>query len=176
MNFQEAEARFHWLERYRADLGEQTYYAELSKLCLQDEWGRWWMMQERTGQWHVYQSGQWIPALPPSLTPAPGVSAPSSVYPQQPAYLQQPAQYVPIERRKEVLEKTVSKYVRQGWHVISRTETTAQLSRDKRASCLLALILALFLLVPAVLYLLLYRGTENLYIEVDEQGKVKITS
>lgn len=80
-----------------------------------------------------------------------------------------------IEERRQILEQEIAKYVKQGWRVISRTDTSAQLTRDKRASCLLALILALFLLVPAILYLLLYRGTEGLYIEVDEHGNVHVT-
>jgi len=79
------------------------------------------------------------------------------------------------EQRKEILEKEIAKYVKLGWHVINRTDTTAQLSRNKQASCLLAIILALFLIVPAILYLLLYRGSENLYIEVDEQGQIAVT-
>ncbi len=95
MSFQEAEARFRWLERHRADLGEEAFYAELSKLCLQDEWGRWWMMQEGTGQWHVYQSGQWIPALSPSTAFTPGAPAVSTVYPQQ-----QSEQYTPIAKQR----------------------------------------------------------------------------
>ena len=80
-----------------------------------------------------------------------------------------------IEERRQILEQEISKYVKQGWRVVSRTDTSAQLTRDKRASCLLALILALFLLVPAILYLLLYRGTEGIYIEVDEHGNVHAT-
>lgn len=83
---------------------------------------------------------------------------------------------LPIEERKNILESEISKYVKQGWRVTTRTDTSAQLTRDKKASCGLALILALFLVVPAILYLLLYRGTENLYLIVDEQGKVDITA
>lgn len=80
------------------------------------------------------------------------------------------------EERKKILEAEISKYVKTGWRVTTRTDTSAQLTRDKQASCGLALILALFLIVPAILYLLLYRGTESLYLEVDEQGKVNTTA
>jgi len=78
--------------------------------------------------------------------------------------------------RKKILDAEISKYVKLGWRVNSQTDTTAQLVRDKKASCGVAFILALFLIVPAVLYLLLYRGTENLYLEVDDQGKVSRTA
>jgi len=80
-----------------------------------------------------------------------------------------------LEERKNILDREISKYTKQGWRVVSRTDTSAQLVRDKGASCLVALILALFLLVPAVLYLLLYKGTEGLYIEVDEDGNIRVT-
>ncbi len=82
---------------------------------------------------------------------------------------------ISIEEQKEILEKEISRYARQGWRIISRTETSAQMVRDKQASCLLAFILALFFLLPAILYLLLYKGSENLYIEVDERGKIIAT-
>jgi len=80
-----------------------------------------------------------------------------------------------LEERREILDREIAKYVKEGWRVVSRTDTTAQLLRDKSASCMLAFILALFLIVPAILYYLLYRGTEGLYIEVDEAGEVHIT-
>jgi hypothetical protein len=79
---------------------------------------------------------------------------------------------LPIEERKMILDQEVNKFVRQGWHMVSRTDTAVQLSRDKRASCLLAMLLLIFFILPALLYLLLYRGTENLYLEVDEYGRV----
>jgi len=82
---------------------------------------------------------------------------------------------ISIEERKEILEKEVGKYARQGWRIVSRTDTSVQLTRDKTASCLLALILAIFFVLPAILYLLLYRGSENLYLEVDERGKITAT-
>jgi len=82
---------------------------------------------------------------------------------------------ISIEERKEILEKEVGKYARQGWRIVSRTDTSVQLTRDKTASCLLALILAIFFILPAILYLLLYRGSENLYLEVDERGKITAT-
>jgi len=79
-----------------------------------------------------------------------------------------------IQERAVILERELNKYIHKGWHIVYKNETSVQLSRDRRASCLLALILAFFLILPAILYLLLYRGTENIYIAVDEFGKVII--
>jgi hypothetical protein len=80
-----------------------------------------------------------------------------------------------IQERKRILDQEVSKHVSNGWRVISQTDTTAQLTRQTPASCGLALLLAIFLIVPAILYLMLYHGTESLYIEVDEAGNIKAT-
>lgn len=72
MNYQEAEAKFQWIESQRAAgrMNEQTYRDELHQIRVVDAWGRHWMLQERTGQWHVYDGTQWIPAAPPNQ-PAP---------------------------------------------------------------------------------------------------------
>jgi len=90
MNFQEAEARFQWLESQRRSgaLNEQQYHAALCELRVTDPWGRLWMPQEHTGKWHLYQNGQWIPAAPPVSAPPP----PQAVSPsyQAPSYNPQP--------------------------------------------------------------------------------------
>ena len=77
-----------------------------------------------------------------------------------------------IEERKGILAREIIEYVDQGWRVTSQTDTTAQLARDKRASCLVAFLLALLFILPAVLYLILYKGTENLFLEVNGDGQI----
>lgn len=78
MDFFEAERRFQWLEQQRARgaLSPEQYRAEVHKLRVTDSAGRVWMPQELTGQWYVYQNGQWVAAQPPQ-------SAPPSPPPQQ---------------------------------------------------------------------------------------------
>jgi len=56
MDFREAEERFRQLElqlRIRRITYEQ-YRAALAQVRVTDGQGRVWMLQERTGQWHVY--------------------------------------------------------------------------------------------------------------------------
>ena len=78
MDFREAEERFRQLElqlRIRRITYEQ-YRAALAQVRVTDGQGRVWMLQERTGQWHVYDGTGWIPATPPSPVgppPAPAV-------------------------------------------------------------------------------------------------------
>jgi hypothetical protein len=78
MNFQEAEAQFRWLEGQRAagNLNEQAYRDGLNQLRVTDAGGRLWMMQERTGQWHVHDGKQWIAATPPVQAPPPPLPPP----------------------------------------------------------------------------------------------------
>jgi len=77
-----------------------------------------------------------------------------------------------IERRKEILKASILHYVKEGWQLVSQFETSAQLIRETEPSCLVALALSLLLLLPAILYLIFYKGKETLFIEVDEQGEV----
>jgi hypothetical protein len=80
--FRAAEARFRWLNHQRSSgqMDEATYRAELGQLRVQDARGNWWMMQEGTGAWFVWQGNQWAPAQP--YPPAPAASPPPPPQPQ----------------------------------------------------------------------------------------------
>jgi hypothetical protein len=79
-----------------------------------------------------------------------------------------------IEQRREILQREINKYLRQGYRVISQTDTTAQLVKPKEFSCLWFLINAL-LLIGWIFYLLWYwsKRDKQIYIEVDVNGKVR---
>lgn len=72
-----AEVVYAELERLRTAgvLSDAAYRAQLNTLRIKDERGRTWMLQERTGRWHMWERGTWIEATPPGREPAP-VSAP----------------------------------------------------------------------------------------------------
>jgi hypothetical protein len=78
-----------------------------------------------------------------------------------------------LDERREILEREVSKLSRQGWRVVSRTDTSAQLEMQKQANGCLGLILLLFFIIPGILYFVLYKGTKGLYIEVQADGRVR---
>jgi len=82
--FRAAEARFRWLNHQRAtgQMDETAFRQELGQLRVQDAQGQWWMMQEGTGNWFVWQGNQWAPAQPPGAAPAP----PAPSMPPQPQY------------------------------------------------------------------------------------------
>lgn len=74
MNYRDAERRFQTIDRqYRAGrIAPETYRAQIRELKVVDENGRRWMIQEGTGQWHVYDEGEWRAASPPKGGSAPG--------------------------------------------------------------------------------------------------------
>lgn len=82
-----------------------------------------------------------------------------------------------IELRKNILANEIQKYIKDGFRVQSQTDTTAQLVKPKRLSCLLAVILLLLMVLPFLIYIIWFAAQkdEQVYIEVDENGKVKTT-
>ncbi|MBN2393529.1 MAG: hypothetical protein JXR84_22540, partial [Anaerolineae bacterium] len=85
MDFNEAQQRFQSLEdrRHQRTITPEQYRAELNLLRVTDAWGRLWMPQERTGQWFVYENGQWRAAQPPIQPPPPPPPAPVGPQPRQ---------------------------------------------------------------------------------------------
>lgn len=81
------------------------------------------------------------------------------------------------EQRSEILDKEIRGYVKSGFRVISRTDTTAQLVKPKKFSLLIAVICLLLAVFPFIIYLLWYMAAKDktIYIEVDPNGKIKRT-
>jgi tetratricopeptide (TPR) repeat protein len=82
-----------------------------------------------------------------------------------------------VTERSRILDAEVQTYQRQGYSLIARTETTAQLSKKHEFSCCLAVILTL-LIIGIILYLLYYltaKKEQLLFLEVDEFGQVHRT-
>ena len=83
-----------------------------------------------------------------------------------------------IAERSQILDAEVRKYQKQGYALVARTDTTAQLSKKHEFSCCLALILV-FLIIGILLYLLYYLTAKKeylVYLEVDEYGRIHRTS
>lgn len=81
MNFHEIERRYQELTRdyQQQKFSLEDYRTKIRDLWLKDEFGRVWMIQELSGQWHVYLNGVWQPAQPPGAPhPAPRKTAPKS--------------------------------------------------------------------------------------------------
>ena len=76
------------------------------------------------------------------------------------------------EARKNILQQAIESRVKQGYIVVSQTDTTAQLTRKKGFSCLLFAILFILGIIPGIIYLLV-RKDKSIYITVDEYGKIE---
>jgi len=78
------------------------------------------------------------------------------------------------ERRRAALQKEISRYVGQGYRVVSQSDYAAQLVKPKVFSRLWAFLWFLAFGVGLIVYLLWYwaKRDKQLYLTVDEAGKV----
>jgi hypothetical protein len=68
MDFSKVEAEFKKLKKQfeAGALTEAEFKAQLEKLMLQDERGRWWMIGYETGQWYYHDGEKWVRSEPPA--------------------------------------------------------------------------------------------------------------
>ena len=78
-----------------------------------------------------------------------------------------------LEERKAILNAVIIKHQKNGWQVVSQTDTTCQISKEKKPDTCLVVLLIILFVIPGILYLIFSKGIINIYIEVDEEGKVK---
>ncbi len=78
------------------------------------------------------------------------------------------------EQRREILQNRINQYVKQGYRVVSQTDTTAQLIKPKQFSCLWATLWFLLLGIGILIYLFYYASIrdEQIYLKVDMYGMV----
>jgi len=83
MNFQEAEKTYKELAAQHSSgkLNDAAFEAEVGKLRMQDDQGRWWQIGVQTGEWYMHDGQKWNKAKPPTPAPAPTV-APVAPAPQ----------------------------------------------------------------------------------------------
>jgi hypothetical protein len=80
-----------------------------------------------------------------------------------------------LEERKAILDYLIAEQQKKGWQIASKTDTSCQLTREKKPDgCLTAILIILFV-IPGILYLILMKGTETVVLEIDEQGEIKYT-
>ena len=77
-----------------------------------------------------------------------------------------------LEERKHILTQEIAKYSKKGWHVVSQTDTTAQLLKPKRFSFLWAVLWTFVFGVGLLIYLFYHwaKKEQTLYLTVDENG------
>lgn len=78
-----------------------------------------------------------------------------------------------FEERKAILEYEITKQQKKDWQIASRTDTTCQLTKEKKSETIVVVILILLFVIPGLLYLIFMKGTMTVYVEIDEEGEVK---
>jgi hypothetical protein len=78
-----------------------------------------------------------------------------------------------IDERRAILQRMIQHYVRQGYHVVNQTDTTAQMLKPKTFSLFWALMWFLMLGLGLIVYLLWYwaKRDQVVYLSVNEYGR-----
>lgn len=77
--------------------------------------------------------------------------------------------------RSAILDAEIQRWVGQGYRLVTRTSTAAQMVKPKSFSVAVAIFGLLFLVVGLLIYLLAYaaQSDEALYLSVDEHGRIQ---
>ena len=80
-----------------------------------------------------------------------------------------------VAERSAILETAISRYVKQGYIVQTRSDVSAQLIKKKRLSVFWALVYTVLFVAPLFIYLLWYLMAKDkaVYLFVDESGRVQ---
>ena len=87
-------------------------------------------------------------------------------------------QTLSLDARAEIIAGTVANFNRQGWRVMSQTQTNAQLVKGKKTSHGLHIFLSIITLglwIPVWILIAVTTGEKAKFVAVDELGKVTIS-
>jgi len=71
--------------------------------------------------------------------------------------------------RRELLDDAVMVFTTGGWTTTTRTGTQATFVRESKASCCLALVLAIIFIVPALVYMILGGKTHTVSVHIEQK-------
>lgn len=74
----------------------------------------------------------------------------------------------------EVLDGAVMVFSSDGWTATTRTRTQVTFMRESRPSCCLAVVLAFLLIIPAIIYMILWRATNTASVTVSGRGDMTV--
>lgn len=80
-----------------------------------------------------------------------------------------------LAERSAILDREIATYSSRGYRVVSRTDTSAQLARQKPFSCFWAFVWFLLLGFGLLIYLFYYisKRDDLIWLEVDDGGRVR---
>lgn len=73
IDFREADRRYHEIKRQldTGNISTEEFDAQLRRLMVQDDDGRWWAKSRKTGEWNYHDGSAWIRGTPPGYQPPP---------------------------------------------------------------------------------------------------------
>jgi len=133
------------------------------------------LIQPRPDQYDQNYS-QFVP--PPAGAPTPTAGQPLTYppgfapYPYPPMMVYPPAPDPVALKNQRKIQNIIAYYAQRGYKVVSQTDTTVQLTKDKSFSCLVAVILLLLWILPFFIYLIYYAAAkeERLLITLNPDG------
>jgi len=78
-----------------------------------------------------------------------------------------------VDERRALLDQEVVRHAGHGWRVTTRSDTSAQLVKEKKVNGCLAIILLCLGIIPGLIYLAANRAPDSLYLDVDEFGRIR---
>ncbi|NLF11362.1 MAG: LysM peptidoglycan-binding domain-containing protein [Anaerolineaceae bacterium] len=157
MRFAEAESRYRDLEAQflRGELAEDEFQAQVAQLQVDDDEGRQWMLNGRTGRWLLHDGRGWVNAEPPrpegvAVPLAPETPPAVEPPPSQPAGVLEGRRRPPVEVRPEAPTEAGTEAMPAPPHAtIGSPGRTAPLGR-LRGSRLLGTALVAFLVLSCL--------------------------
>lgn len=83
---------------------------------------------------------------------------------------------VGADRVRTILQDEIRRQIQIGWTLTGQTDNSATLTRKGSANGLITILLLLLAILPGILYALLARPTETLFIQVDAYGTITRTT
>jgi hypothetical protein len=79
-----------------------------------------------------------------------------------------------IEEKRNILNKSIVKYLHEEYRVLSQTDTSAQLVKPKHFNLLFAIIFLFLWVLPLIIYVLYFVSKKDklVYISVNDSGEV----
>lgn len=78
-----------------------------------------------------------------------------------------------LDNRRTLLDQEIIAQAGRGWRLTTRTDTSAQLIKEKQINGCLAIILLCLGIIPGLIYMAATRAPDSLYVDIDEFGRIR---
>lgn len=78
-----------------------------------------------------------------------------------------------LDERRNLLDQEIIKHTSHGWRLTTRTDTSAQMIKDKQRSGCLVVVLLCLGIIPGLIYLSATGAPDSLYLDIDQFGRIR---